>query len=347
MTLRARASLNLHPTESSNLGRLRREARSRAALYNTLIERDMLVDGMVVHRDGRGRAEGLCDSLLFSSLRFRSLVALGFVEEGERAWQAIDASHAGGVWWRHPQCRGKSLSRDMLMGLMIALEARPPGGTERLHDLLKEIGTRNGSIGDGPFFVSYLSPGPAGLLRHLAQSTGIPFDEWPWVLKQSFSSIEFDAMFVGTGYEAHLAGLGIWLEQRLSAGPDYNPRSVMGQIERLWTGAPPTEMTQVDRQRLVWVSASLARANPENLFFSTLRLSTRGALDNAAKEELLTSLLAMPQFPATRLPRDCDRDADYLWQRRGEEYAPADARCGSTWSGVDFLWLAGILAGGD
>lgn len=344
MQFRARNLKDVTVATQESLYRLKREARTRAALYERLIQKDMLVEGMIVHRDERGRERGLCDSLLFSAIRFRALDNLGFKKEADEAWAAIDSSRIGGYWWRHPFCRDRSLSRDMLMGVMIALQKSPPGGRVALSELLTEIDQRSGSFSDGPFFISYLSPGPAGLLRHLAQNKGIPSSDWPWVLKQSFSSIEFDALFLRPGYESHLASLGIWLEYlMMQDSHGFNPRSVLGQVERLWTGGGSQEETAIDRERLAWITSILTQENPENLFFSYLNYLVNDEFDNAKRVSLLTELLNMPQFPADRLPMDCDRGADYLWQRRGEEYLPDRGACRMTWSGVDFLWMAGLL----
>lgn len=331
--------------ENDTLTQLRREAHTRAALYNQLIEQRMLVDGMVISRNEDDLPDHLCDSLLFSSLRYRALLALGFHESADDAWQAIQSSRNRGVWWRHPKCREQSLSRDMMMGVMIALESHPPNGRKLLEELLAEIGRRHGSISDGPFFVSYLSPGPAGLLRYLAESYRIPYAKWPWVLKQSFSSIEYDALFLRPGYESHLAGLGVWLELQFNERSKvFNPRSMLGQFDRLVTGAPASKTADFDQKRKIWVAHTIAQANPENLFFITLQLEAEGALSDTVKANLLKRLLVMPQFPSDRLPMDCDRDADYLWQRNAKEFSPSTNRCRRTYSGVDFLWMAGILA---
>ncbi len=344
MQFRARSLQSTSVETQESLHRLKREVRTRAALYERLIEKDMLVEGMVIHRDERGRERGLCDSLLFSAIRYRALDHLGFKKEADDAWAAMNASRSGGYWWRHPFCRDKSLSRDMLMGVMIALQKSPHGGKEALSDLLGEIDQRSGSFSDGPFFISYLSPGPAGLLRHLAMSKGIPSSQWPWVLKQSFSSIEFDALFLKPGYESHLASIGIWLEYQMKQDiTGFNPRSILGQVERVFTGADSQSETTIDYERLAWITSILTQENPENLFFAYLAYQVNGQLDDAKRVALLTELLSMPQFPSERLPMDCDRGADYLWQRKAEEYLPDSRRCRTTWSGVDFLWMAGLL----
>ena len=111
-----------------SLVRLRREALTRSLLYDELIKSNMLLDGMVVNLDARGRPEGECDSLLFSSLRYYSLSTMGLRDRAIDAWSAIEASRDGAQWLRHPRCK-KSLSRDMIMGLLIAMKANPENGT--------------------------------------------------------------------------------------------------------------------------------------------------------------------------------------------------------------------------
>ena len=320
---------------SDSLQRLRREALSRAALYDELIKRDMLLDGMVIHRDAKGEPEGVCDSLMFSSLRFYALTKLGFKKSADEAWNGILGSRDGAQWRRHPKC-AKSLSRDMIMGVLVALSADPEGGDTVFRSMLAEIDRNGGFVGDGPFYVSWLSPGVAGLLRMEAERRGVPYGEWPWILKQSFSSIEYDAMFLGEGYVSHLAALGLWLEMNhTKSGALMNPRSLLGRLERIVAGGGDLDTT-LDKQRREWISGRLRSLSGSNLFFEWLD-------ESATESRLLSDLLSMPQFPSNRLPRDCDRDADYIWQRREGESIPVAKRCGETWSGVDFLWMAAVL----
>ncbi len=333
-------------SESAQIHRLKREALSRAALYESLIEQNMLVDGMVIHRGVKGEAEGLCDSLLFSSLRFYALKNLGFTRQADDAWAAIMGSRDGAQWRRHPRC-GKSLSRDMVMGVLVALQADPVNGDAVFLDMLREIDRRWGFVGDGPFYVSWLSPGIAGLLRMEAERRGVPYDDWPWIMKQSFSSIEYDAMFLGEGYVSHLAGLGVMLEMSFAQRNDeFNPRSLLGHVQRFISGTPGFD-TQLDAQRRQWITGKLRHISGANLFFEWLDQKSYGVYSGTSEGDLLARLLAMPQFPADRLPMDCHRDADYLWQRREAEALPVTQTCQRVWSGVDFLWMAALLGVGS
>lgn len=331
---------------SDTLYRLRREALSRAALYDELIKKNMLLDGMVVNRNAEGEPEGICDSLLFSSLRFFALKRLGFEESAQAAWNGVLGSRSGAQWQRHPRC-GKSLSRDMLMGVLVALQANPENGTSVFRSMLSEIDRQKGFIGDGPFYVSWLSPGVAGLVRMEAERRHIAYDEWPWILKQSFSSIEYDGLFLKEGYQSHLAGLGLWLELEHKQGMEwFNPRSLLGLIGRL-SGEKGEFDTSFDERRRQWIAGKLSSLSGANLFFDWLEYKVNGLYDVNSEIKLLSELLSMPQFPAVRLPRDCDRAADYIWQRRDKEAIPVARHCGRTYAGVDFLWMAAILGAGE
>jgi hypothetical protein len=305
----------------------------------------MLLDGMVVNRNAEREPEGICDSLLFSSLRFFALKRLGFEESAQAAWNGVLGSRSGAQWRRHPRC-GKSLSRDMLMGVLVALRADPEHGTSVFRSMLSEIDRQNGFVGDGPFYVSWLSPGVAGLVRMEAERRQIAYDEWPWILKQSFSSIEYDGLFLKEGYQSHLAGLGLWLELEHKQGMDwFNPRSLLGLIGRL-SGEKGEFDTSFDERRRQWIAGKLSSLSGANLFFDWLEYKVNGLYDVNSEIKLLSELLSMPQFPAVRLPRDCDRAADYIWQRRDKEAIPLARECGRTYAGVDFLWMAAILGAG-
>ena len=327
---------------SDSLQRLRREALSRAALYDSLIHRDMLLDGMVIHRGLGGEPKGVCDSLMFSSLRFYALTKLGFHESADEAWTGILGSRSGAQWLRHPQC-AKSLSRDMIMGVLVALRANPEGGDTVFRSMLAEIDRNGGFAGDGPFYVSWLSPGISSLLRMEAERRNVPFSEWPWVLKHSFSSIEYDAMFIEEGYVSHLAAIGLWLElDQPKNAVRFNPRSLLGRVGRAISGESDLDTT-FDIQRRQWITGRLRTISGSNLFFEWLDNKSSGRDGEDSEARLLSALLSMPQFPKTRLPKDCDTDADYMWQRREGESIPVVRQCGETWSGVDFLWMAAIL----
>jgi hypothetical protein len=330
------------PDVAEDLAVLRRAVLSRVALYNKLAQENMLVDGMIVNRYLDGRLDGLCDSLMFSSLRYFALANMGFKDSAQEAWTSITASRRGGQWLRHPQCQ-KRLSRDMVMGVMVALRAIPIDGTEIYRTMLTDIDRRWGFVGNGPFYVSWLSPGIAGLLRMEAERRGIGFDEWPWILKQSFSSIEYDTLFLQEGYVSHLAALGLWLEmEHAKTLKHFNPRSLLGAVERLFRIDDGLD-TAMDRHRRQWIAGQLRTLHPNNLFYRWLDHEALGTMSDQTMRQMLQELLSMTQFPAGRLPMNCDRRADYVWQRKSSEFHDASSVCTRTYSGVDFLWMAALL----
>ncbi len=98
------------------------------------------------------------------------------------------------------------------------------------------------------------------------------------------------------------------------------------------------------RDRLNWITYRLFSADPDNLFYRFLYLRSINALTTPARIRMMDALLAMPQFPATRLPTSCDRRADFLWQRDSREYylQSREPYC-QHFNGVDFLWMAANL----
>jgi hypothetical protein len=318
------------------------EALHRVELYERLITQDHLLDGMVINRDSEFEPEDICDSLLFSSLRYAALRRLNL--DAGPAWTGITNSKSNRMWLRHPRCV-KPLSRDMLMGLFTALHYQPPGSKLIVEELLSVLGKRRGYFSDGPFYVSYLSPGIAGLARYLAEEHGIPFARWPWVVKQSFSSIEYDTIFLQKGFESHLAALGLWLELDFSEGArPYNPRSILGEVERRMTNENNPNQIGGERGRREWITEKMIALDPKNLFFRYLYLKVHGQFDELQRLALLDELLRMPGFPADRLPNVCDRAADYMWQRYSSEYPPRETLdCRRQFAGVDFLWMVSLL----
>ncbi|MBC7531825.1 MAG: hypothetical protein H7318_09620 [Oligoflexus sp.] len=317
-------------------------ARERARLYEQAIERDHLSKGMIVNRHiVNKQASSTCDSLLFSSLRFIALQKLGEGAEADKAWSNIvDHSYQDGRWIRHPDCKRKSASRDMIVGLMAALSQEPQGHEVQFARLLHIIDRTGGSVDDGPFYVSRLSPGMGELLKHMAASRSWKERDVPPVIRVGFSTVEFDTWIAAPGFGAHLNALTLWIElELLERHPELEIRSLSGLMDEF----APTLGTSFADQRRAWAADQLYNLDPDNMFFEYLRLRTAGALNYSSKARLLSRLLSMPQFPVERLPQDCDRKADYLWQRSSGEYT-GTKKCSESFHGVDFLWMVSLLS---
>lgn len=318
-------------------------ARARAAQYNEWIEESMLHKGLVVGRDlESGAPTSVCDSLLFSSLRFVALKKLGFEAEAEKAFQTIEReNYFGGRYIRHPDCKRKSSSRDMIVGLMAALNQEPEGHLEAFEKLIAIIKRTGGSVDDGPFYVSRLSPGLSELLRHMAHIRNYPVAALPSPLNVGFSTLEIDSWLANPGFRSHLNAMTLWIELDLIAKhPELEIRSVAELLDGVSTGFG----FGFQAHRRAFAAESLYKLDPSNLFFEYLRLRAAGALTYAERVRLLERVLDARAFPLEQLPRDCDRRADYLWQRYSLEYAGSgEAVCHERFPGVDFLWIIAVL----
>lgn len=320
---------------------------ARAELYDDLVQQTHLVDGMVVNRGRGGTMLDQCDSLLFSSLRYVGLEKLKLANRADAAWRGIQAARGQDGWARHPLCRSKGTSRDMLLGLLVAFSQEPQGFDTHLRDLIEQVHKSGGFFGSGPVYVSYLTPGIARLMAMLAPAGNLPERELPPILQSSYATHELTLYATRRGYEAHLVALTVWLDMELSARhpriSDRVPSSVEDAVGRL---VRPFASGEVKRQRIEWATHQLAQIDSHNLFFRYLRLRASNALTPQVASALLTELMVMPQFPPDRLPNTCDRRADYLWQRASREFAPSNAtpfRCSREFNGSDFLWMAGLL----
>ncbi|TWW11508.1 hypothetical protein E3A20_04810 [Planctomyces bekefii] len=321
------------------------KARERALLYDDLISASHLVDGMVVGRKTSGEMIDECDSLLFSSLRFAALKKLGFEDRAVSAWQAIVDSRQDGRWRRHPRCEDPDISRDMLFGVLIALSQKPQNYQQHLHEIVDTIERSGGYFSSGPVYVSYITPALARLLRRMVEAESGMRQDLPFLLKQGFSTDELTLYSIGGGFEAHLAALNAWLEMEISApeaagnqGSSPYPKS--GALSRFLSVGSPQSF---DELRIPWNTLQLNRIDKNNLFFRYLRLRSANALTPGVATRLLQELLDSPLFPEQRLPQNCDRKADYVWQRAPGESRLRSKACTEEFSGTDFLWMTGLL----
>ncbi len=343
LTARLRASATENPEYwRGEWQRLGIAAREKAYLYEQWLEEGFLEQGMVVNRHSDGRPSGECDSLLFSSLRYAALTKLGWHDKAYRAWRGIQNAFQNGRWVRHPKCRRKSTSRDMIVGLLVAMTQNPPAEVRQLQKLLNIVDSTGGSVDDGPFYVSRMSPGMGAIMRLMSQQHGVPLREIPEDVRMGFSTLELDAWMAQPGYTAHLNALTLWIELELT---DHQPRSALRSVaELIDTALGPLGTPAIKDQRWVWAGHQLATLDRSNLFFEYMELRSAGALTWKTEALLLKKLLEMPQFPDDRLPHNCDRRADYLWQRHSVEYVPrAKATCHETFNGVDFVWMVALL----
>jgi hypothetical protein len=318
------------------------QARARAVVYDDMIQADHLLDGMIVNRSASGRVKDECDSLLFSSLRFVGLGKIGLDERAHAAWTALSESRREGQWIRHPRCP-LSPSRDMLLGVLIALSQRPDGFYQHLQLLIERIREHDGYFADGPLYLSYITPGVARLLKLMAVASRIDERSLPDVIRDGHSTSELTFYTLSPGYRAHLIALSVWLELELKAKVPAVDQTGTGVLAWFGRMLEPVTGANVAAQALSWNAEQLVELEPENLFFRYLRLKTAGALTQAVRHRLLQELLTMTQFPADRLPLNCDRRADYLWQRAWREASTASYACNRQFNGSDYLWMAGLL----
>lgn len=329
---------HLVPVSSSDWDQLVLETYRRVHVYEQEIEKNHLSQGMLVNRRADGRVLDECDSLLFSSLRYVSLKKLGFEEKSLTAWQAIEKSQKNGLWFRHPDCTWQDASRDMMAGLIAALAQRPPGYQKHLLSLFDYLKKNMGFFGEGPPYLSFMTPQLALELKQMALDNGM---EYPLFLETGFSTLEWESLFLKRGYQSHLTSLHAWLSmeyankypQKVDKSIAFHALSVLDFLNK----------DKAFDQRMKWISYNLVSLDGKNLFFRWLRFKASGLDTRELRARLLQELLSMREFPSGSLPQDCDRYADYLWQRDSIEYKAQEKPCGDTFSGVDFLWMAALL----
>jgi hypothetical protein len=328
--------------QTSDLRLLQRLALHRVQRYEQLLQTNHLAQGMVVNRTLQGEMLDQCDSLIFSSLRYVALKKLGLESDAELAWEAIRNSRNGNTWVRHPTCPQIASSRDQLLGLFTSVALNPPGSKQIVRQLLQQLRHNNGFFADGAFHVSMLSPNLGRILYSFAQRYQLS-EDLPFNVALSFSTAEIDSALVPRGYQSHLIGLSTLIELELAQTPAdpmsyWNQRSLLLVVDPLLGLLTKRSLLA---QRTQWVTYNLSTTDPENLFFAWLRLRAGQLLTPAREERLLHRLLQL--FPEDRLPQDCDRYADYLWQRDSVEYKPKSKVCTKTFAGVDFTFMAALL----
>ena len=321
----------------------------RMLTYRNFIMRDFLLDDMVINRENGDAVSDLCDSLLFSSLLYVAWNKIGLDHEARVIFNGIKGAENNGKWWRHPRCNHR-LSRDMVVGVLAAMSQRPPEAKAMLSRFLHFVAMNQGYVGDGPFYVSFLSPGLVELSRHVAVLNGVRPKDIPKFFFQGYSTLELDTLWPQRGYHSHLSALVIWLEMDLAGtvekhGFTHQPalftRNLPNEIKPFFAAITNKDLHSSRHQ---WLTYRLLKNDKKNLFFRYLHLRASHALTLATRLLLLRELLAMKQFPKDRPPDSCDRKADYLWQRDSLEKVPQQkGSCQHRFNGVDFIWLASLL----
>jgi hypothetical protein len=63
-----------------------------------------------------------------------------------QGWRGIQKAFQNGRWVRHPKCRRKSTSRDMIAGVLVALTQNPPAEVRQLQQLLNIVDSTGGLV---------------------------------------------------------------------------------------------------------------------------------------------------------------------------------------------------------
>jgi hypothetical protein len=184
-----------------------------------------------------------------------------------------------------------------------------------------------------------MSPGLRAAFDEIASAHGQSGSN----LGLSFWTTEFDALTTTGDYRSHLVALTVWLELEI-ARMSPNRKRVGNVVDPLAALIDPIIPSRLRDLRLAWSARSLHLEDRENLFFRWLALETSGVPISVERRRIFASqLLNMKAFPDDRLPSDCDRRADYTWQRPSEQTKQKRSTCGITYSGTDFLWMAALL----
>lgn len=309
--------------------------------YEAWLTESHLDEGMVVNRNHE-KIINECDSLLFSSLRFVALKRTRH-SHAESAWEGLVNSYEKfGRWVRHPKCANQALSRDMLLGVILAILHGPIEEAKPLFvELMQSIDQRGGYIANGPFYISLVTPGILEMMRRISIVFSVSSELIPERFQYGFSTVEWSTLSNPEGYRTHLIALQIWIEIFLKEEMPYNidgeQRSFLSSFDDVFT-----YYRDLHSQRLIWSLQNLVVRNSNNLFFKWLYLKANSATSPGLRHQIISELLKMTQFPNRRLPNHCDRKADYLWQREESEYKKG-LDCTLRWAGVDFLWMASLL----
>ena len=273
-------------------------------LYEKNIEKNFLESGMVVGRELHGEKRipaDLCDSLLFSSLRYYALNRLYFNNMAYEAWRGILSAYVNGQWYRHPDCLDTPISRDMFLGIMLLTNEDHPDSDKLLDNLTEIIDLNNGFFSFKHRLVSYLSPGLAKTYGKVLKNRNLKNS---FVADKGFSTYFIEKPFLERDYRTHLLALHIFIEISLY-------EKFQEPIES-WVEDASNKIYELDK---------------DNQFYKFLKFKTmylKGLIDydnfKSRLEEIKYFLLKSRYFPSDTSPSYCTRGSDYLWQRTSDEW---------------------------
>lgn len=373
------------PTRAATMPSFRREARlvlNQARLYGRLASGPTVSSKIYagVTSKKNGVTADQCDSLLFSGLAIYADMTINgnilSLETSRLAEQRLGrdlvvvqdfiryfSSQDDGAWVRHPQCAGKSISRDMAHG--VALVQVALRGLERRwpfnHDVtraLENLRAVNRVSQDKSLMGLFLSPpSRTDLLTSLVNPTIVE------MLFPGRGIMMNDLILIAPeprGYVTHLNALAILfeLESLMLDRPPRTLHSIMGSRSRLG-----------QLERLLNLTRAVEATSPKNILFKAIRFRVTAAImDTLAaqdvrthemfKDEILVVKLFMALhligelrdleiqglFPAERLPNSSDagRFEEYLWQRSENTWI-SPTKDLYEWPGVDYMMMAAMI----
>ena len=270
-------------------------------------KRDFYLEQTVTTQDQDGWIEAKkCDALLHNAL-----YSVGGGTDYQNLFKARDDS---GQWFRRPaaDCLSSggsksTISRDMLLGLMIAILANRD--LEAIDALVKygedndfKMGENDGSL-DGKNRVRATPSFQSLMYQVRANLGGQPNDKQK--IPQDFTPFK-------KGFERHLAGLTILLRGLMRGGID-----------------------QIEQNTI----RDYVKDDPNNALFWAIR----NTFQEDDQAEAIGILLRQDLFPVDRLPTSSDRCNAYLWMHgeKPSDWDPCDK--GETHPAHDFLFATWVI----
>jgi hypothetical protein len=221
----------------------------------------------------------------------------------------------------------------MIVGVFAALTQNRNERLETAEGMQKYLSENKGFFSAKKSSASMVSPEIAHILSMFAG------DGRSMSAKMGFTTNEWEVAFTSPGYANHLIALKVWIEMELKKDRPIK----FDSLTDLFIVLDDKLQRRANAQRLQWVTEKLVDKNEDNLFFLYLYYRAHDLLIPKVRYALMKKLSESELFPEKRLPKTCDRKADYLWQRAVREYHRKTSSCRKEFSGVDFLWMAGLL----